>query len=426
MSTHVAAAESNGSNGQLLRNRFFQTVLFSNVLLQIGIWVRNFAILLYVTDKTGNDPNSLSLISVAEFAPIFIFSFIGGAFADRWRPKLTMIWCDILSAVSVFVVLLTIMFETWEAIYFATFVSAILSQFSQPSVMKLFKQHIPPAQLQSAMAVFQTLVAIFMVLGPSLGVIVYSNFGIHVSIAVMGVAFLLSALVLVRLPKDVAVEKKDVQQRHFTREIAEGFRYVWRSPVLRTLCGVFALAGLAVGVMQTLGMFIVTERLGKPKEFLQFMLMINGIAMLIGGASVMLVAKKLSPQKMLAIGMVAGALCAVGIGYSTNTALTLILQFVSGLFFPIIQVAISTMMLQWSEESIVGRVNGVLSPMFVGMMVISMSLAGPVKKILPLITIYSIAGGVMFLGMLLLLPIFKHKAPEHANKQPSPSGMGAH
>ncbi|CAH1207825.1 hypothetical protein PAECIP111893_02790 [Paenibacillus plantiphilus] len=425
MSTHVAATESN-TNGQLLRNRFFQTVLLSNVLLQIGIWVRNFAILLYVTDKTGDDPIAVSLISVAEFAPIFVFSFIGGTFADRWRPKLTMIWCDILSAVSVFVVLLTIMFETWEAVYFATFVSAILSQFSQPSVMKLFKQHIPPAQLQSAMAIFQTLVAIFMVLGPSLGVIVYNNFDIHVSIAVMGVAFLLSALVLVRLPKDAPVEKVDAKERHLRREIAEGFRYVWRSPVLRTLCGVFALAGLAVGIMQTLGLFIVTERLGKPKEFLQFMLMINGIAMLIGGASVMLVAKKLSPQKMLAIGMLAGALCSVGIGYSTNVMLTLVLQFASGLFFPIIQVAISTMMLQWSEESIVGRVNGVLSPMFVGMMVVTMAAAGPIKTVLPLVTIYSIAGGLMFLGMLLLLPIFKYKAPEHASKQPSPSGMSVH
>jgi DHA3 family macrolide efflux protein-like MFS transporter len=61
----------------------------SNLLLQLGIWVRNFAILLYVTDITNNNPIYVSLIAVAEFAPIFIFSFIGGTFADRWRPKRT-------------------------------------------------------------------------------------------------------------------------------------------------------------------------------------------------------------------------------------------------------------------------------------------------------------------------------------------------
>ena len=57
----------------LLRNRFLQTILLSSVLLQIGIWVRNFAILLYVADRTNNDPYAISLISVAEFAPILFF-----------------------------------------------------------------------------------------------------------------------------------------------------------------------------------------------------------------------------------------------------------------------------------------------------------------------------------------------------------------
>ncbi|GGD46760.1 MFS transporter [Paenibacillus nasutitermitis] len=423
MSTSTAA---HAPGGKLLSNRFFQTVLLSNILLQIGIWVRNFAVLLYVTDKTGDDPIAVSLISVAEFAPIFIFSFIGGTFADRWRPKRTMIWCDFMSAASVFIVLLTIMFETWEAVYFATFVSAIMSQFSQPSVMKLFKQHIHPQQLQNAMAIFQTLIAIFMIIGPTLGVIVYQNFDINISIGVMGVAFVLSALVLFRLPADIKSKSETAGTGKVMHEMAEGFRYVWRSPVLRTLCAVFALAGLSIGVAQTLGLFVVTERLGQPKEFLQFILMVNGCAMLVGGASVVWIAKRVSPQKLLALGMIVGALCTAAIGLSTNVTLTLVLQFVNGLFFPIIQVAISTMMLQWSAESHVGRVNGVLSPMFVGMMVIMMASAGPIKTVLPLVSIYAGAGVVMFIGVLVLIPIFKHKAPEHASNQQAAPEMGLH
>ncbi len=96
--------------GSLFRNKFFQTILLSNVLLQVGIWVRNFAILMYVTDMTNNDPFAVSLMGFVEFLPIFVFSFIGGTFADRWKPRLTMIWCDLLSAVSVFAVLITLMY----------------------------------------------------------------------------------------------------------------------------------------------------------------------------------------------------------------------------------------------------------------------------------------------------------------------------
>lgn len=364
----------------LFRNKFYQTILISNIFLQIGIWVRNFAILMFVSEKTHNDPLAISLISVVEFAPIFVFSFIGGAFADRWKPKKTMIWCDFLSAVSVFVVLITLLYESWETVYFATFISAILSQFSQPSVMKLFKQHVHPDQVQQGMALFQSLIAIFMVLGPSLGIFAYHQFGIHLSIGVMGVAFLLSAVVLFRIPADETPEEKSPRQSNIRQELAAGFRYVWGSPVLKVLGATFAIAGFSVGTIQTLGLFLVTENLGKSEEFLQFLLMVNGIAMLIGGAVVMTLAKRIPPQILLAFGITISALCIAGMGFSTSVPLTLTLQFINGLTMPCIQIGINTLILQWTEQEYVGRVNGVLSPMFMGMMVIMMSLSGVLKS----------------------------------------------
>lgn len=407
------------ASGSLFRNRFYQTILLSNIFLQIGIWVRNFAILMFVTDQTNNDPLAVSLISVVEFAPIFVFSFIGGAFADRWKPKKTMIWCDFLSAISVFAVLLTLLYGSWETVYFATFISAILSQFSQPSVMKLFKQHIHPDKIQQGMALFQSLVAIFMVVGPSLGIFSYHQFGIYVSIGVMGVAFLLSALVLFRLPADEELEEKREQTANFRKELADGFRYVWRSPVLKVLGATFAIAGFSVGIIQTLGLFVVTERLGEPKEFLQFLLMVNGFAMLIGGAAVMGLTKKVSPQMLLAFGMAISAICIAGMGLSTSVPLTLVLQFINGLTLPCIQIGINTMILQWTEQSYVGRVNGVLSPMFMGMMVIMMSMSGILKKLFPLVGIYAVSGIVMLVGAAILIPIFKHKpAPAQLADQP--------
>ncbi|KKC48666.1 MULTISPECIES: MFS transporter [Paenibacillus] len=406
-----SAAESPPS---LFRNRFLQTILLSSMLLQIGIWVRNFAILLFVAEKTNNDPYAISLISVAEFAPIFVFSFIGGTFADRWPPKRTMVWCDLLSAVSVFVVLLAIHFGSWESVYLVAFISAILSQFSQPSGMRLFKQHVPETQMQQGMALFQSLQATFMVLGPMLGTFVYSRFGLETSVAIMGVAFLLSALVLVRLPKDLPQPRAAATKGQFLRELAEGFRYVWQSQVLRMLGAAFILAGLAVGIAQALNLFIVTERLGRDKEFLQYLLMVSGVAMLIGGGIVATFAKRVSPQLLLATGMLVGAVCTVIVGFSTSVTLTLVTQFVNGLVFPCIHIGISTMILKWSHPSIVGRVNGVLNPMFIGMMVISMSVAGVLKSAFPLVAIYSGSGLLFLLGAMVMMPILNHRAPEQA------------
>lgn len=391
-----------------LNNKFLRVIIASNVLLQLGIWIRNFAILLYVMEKTNNNAFAVSLISVVEFAPIFIFSFIGGTFADRWRPKRTMVLCDLLSAISVFLVLLAIVFETWQAVFFVTFISAILSQFSQPSSMKLFKVHIPEEKFQAGMAMFQTLMSIFIIIGPLLGTFVFQRFGINVAIGLMGLAFLLSACVLVFLPNDQINQTEKVQSG-FWKELKEGFKYVYKRKMLMTLGGVFALAGLAVGITQPLGIFIVIERLGLPKENLQWLLTVFGVSMLIGGGFVMFLSQKLSPQKLLAIGLLVNAISVTAMGLSTNFVITIIFQFLNGFFMPCIHVGINTLILKITESEFIGRVNGVLNPMFMGGMVLTISLAGWLKIQFSLVNIYIASGVLFFLGALLTASLFKLK-----------------
>ncbi|WP_160690872.1 MFS transporter [Clostridium sp. C2-6-12] len=396
---------SSMSISTFFKNRFVQVIMASSIFLQIGIWVRNFAILLFVMDKTNNDPVAVSLISVAEFAPIFIFSFIGGTFADRWRPKRTMVWCDLLSAISVFAVLLTIILGIWQAVFFVTFISAILSQFSQPSAMKLFKYHVPEEFMQTGMAIFQTLMSIFMIIGPMLGTIVFQKFGIDVSIAIMGVAFLLSASVLTLLPSDKKIEQKEMAS-NFVEELKEGFAYVWEKRALTILGSVFAVSGLAVGIIQPLGVFLIVERLGLPKENLQILLMVNGAAMFIGGGLIMTVSKKIMPQKLLAIGLIVNSISMVGMGLSSNWLVTLLFQFLNGFFMPCIQIGINTLILKLTKSEFVGRVNGVLNPMFMGFMVITMSLTGWLKSQFSLSILYIGASVLFMLGAILTSLIF--------------------
>ncbi|MCR8938335.1 MFS transporter [Brevibacillus laterosporus] len=402
----------------IFSHTFIRVILLSGIFLQIGTWVRNFAVLLYVMEITNNDPYVVSLISVAEFAPIFIFSFIGGTFADRWRPKRTMVWCDILSAISVFCVLGTLMFGSWKAIFFVTLFSAILSQFSQPSAMKLFKQHVPAEQMQAGMAMFQTLIAIFMILGPAIGTMVYQSFGITISIGVTGVAFLLSAAVLYQLPKDHQPEQNS-NQTSLLQEMGDGLRYVWSKFVLRRLSICFIAVGLAVGLIQPLGIFVVVEQLGLPKENLQWLFTTTGVAMLLGGALVMTLSKKISPQKLLALGLLSSAFSVFGISFTQSFWVVLIFQFVNGLFFPCIQIGINTMILFSSEQKFVGRVNGVLSPLFSGMMVVTMSLAGVVKESVSLQASYQIAGLLFVTAVCVVIPLFKMQLQKQTDTRES-------
>ncbi len=395
---------------KLLKNRFVQAIFLSALFLQVGIWIRNFAVLLFVMEKTNGDAFAVSMISVAEFAPIFIFSFIGGTFADRWRPKRTMIWCDILSAISVFAVLISLVIGSWKIIFFVTLISAILSQFSQPSGMKLFKMHLGEELIQQAMSIYQTIFAVFMVFGPVLGTFVFQQFGIAVSIAVTGVAFLLSAVMLAFIPADHSMEKEK-KDSTLLEEMKSGIRYVISKRELKLLGLCFMAAGLAMGCIQPLSIFLVTERLELAKENLQWLLMVNGIGMIIGGAVSVIFSKSILPQRLLVIGMLANAIGMSVVGFSTNLSLTLGAEFFNGLFFPCIQIGINTLILQNTQAEFIGRVNGTLSPLFTGSMVLTMSIAGILKEAFSIVFMFELAAILFVFGLLAILPIYNVKVP---------------
>lgn len=392
----------------MFANRYVRTIILSRVLLQLGIWVRNYAVLLYVTELTNNNPVYVSLISVAEFAPIFLFGLIGGTFADRWRPKRTMVWSDLLSALSVVVVLLAIMNGGWIALLVGSFVSASLSQFSQPSAMKLYKRHVPVEQLQGVMAMSQTVVAVFTVLGPVIGTFIFIKFGINASLILTAILFLGSSLILSSLSRDEEGAKSE-NVGGFMKELTAGLRYIGSNQSLRTLSLTFSAVGLASGLTQPLQIFLVIEKLGQDKQFLQWLVMANGAAMLAGSAVIMGIAKKVKPQLLLMIGLLVTAVCTIGIGASTIIWVTIVLLVISGLFYPCIHSGIQTLIVRNTEGAFIGRVSGAITPVFMGMMVIGMFITGYLKESFSLLAVYAVSGGLIMIGASLLLPLIVEK-----------------
>lgn len=392
----------------MFSNIYVRTIVLSRVLLHLGIWIRNYAVLLFVSELTNNNPVYVSLISVAEFAPIFLFGLIGGTFADRWRPKRTMVWSDLLSALSVGAVLLALMNGGWMALLIGTFISASLSQFSQPSAMKLYKRHVPAEQLQGAMAMSQTLVAVFTVLGPVIGTFIFIQFGITVSLILTAVLFLGSSLILATLPRD-AEEPKSDDAGGFIKELKAGLIYIGSNQSLRTLCLTFFAVGLASGLTQPLQIFLVIENLGQDKQFLQWLVMANGAAMLAGGAIIIGIAKKVRPQMLLMVGLLVSAVCTMVVGATTTIWLMIVLLVISGFFFPCIQSGIQTLLVRNTEGAFIGRVSGTITPVFMGMMVIGMFISGYLKETFSLVAVYVVSGGLIMIGASLLLPLLVEK-----------------
>ncbi|KEK24356.1 MFS transporter [Bacillus gaemokensis] len=397
----------------LFRNRAFMLVMASDILQQFAIWIRNMALLYFIMERTNNDPVSVSLLSVMEYAPIFIFSFIGGALADRWNPKRTMVAGDILSLLSIIGIVLLLKLDYWQAIFFAAFVSAIVGQFSQPSSSRIFKRYVEEKHVANAIAINQTLQSLFIIFGPVVGSIVYIQFGLFTSLYSLIGLFVLSAITLSFLPR--WIEKEKTVSTSLRNDIKEGWRYVLQTKNLCMITITFAIMGLAVGLTNPLEVFLVIERLGMEKEAVQYLAAADGIGMLIGGIVAAVFASKVHPKKMFVFGMVMLAMSFLVEGLSTSFWITSLMRFGTGICLACVNVVVGTLMIKLVPEEMVGRVNGTILPLFMGAVLIGNSLAGGLKEMTSIIAVFSIA---MLLILLAVLPILRMKINEEVgNKQ---------
>ncbi|WP_197260263.1 MFS transporter [Paenibacillus dendritiformis] len=318
----------------LLRQSFVRAVFLSQLFSQCGIWIRNFAVLLYVTEVTGGDAFAVSMISVAEYAPIFVFSFLGGVFADRWRPKRTIVWCEWLSAGSAIIVFVMLVSGSWEAVFAATACSSILSQFAQPSGMKLFKLYVNDAEAPLCMSLLQLLSSVFMIIGPIMGTWVYQQTGIGSALFATGTAFGLSALAMLGIPADPLPADKAAGSGSVLREMADGIRYVVSVRILRWLSLSLILVGLGVGLIAPLSIFLVTERLGLTARHLQWITIPYGAGEIIGGLIAFRLAARVPPKLFLTIGLLVNGAGIAICGLSAELWLTMAAQCLVALFQP--------------------------------------------------------------------------------------------
>jgi MFS family permease len=386
----------------LMQNRVFLLVMASDVLQQVGIWVRNMALLYYVVQQTQGDPVAVSLLTVAEFAPIFIFSLVGGVLADRWRPKRTMIWGDILSFLSIVPILFVVAWGHWQAVFVVTIISAIVSQFSQPSSSKLLKTHVPEKDLTAAIAMIQMVSSLFIILGPILGTFVYYTFGVMVSLSSLLAIFALSACLLLFLP-DSPRSMERLSMQALIRDFGEGIRYMREQANLKVLLVMFGVLALGAGLTAPLDIFLVTQRLGLAEADLQWFTALSGLGLLIGA----IIAAGLS-GRLKGRGVVFAGLLLLGAGtiievWSVWPLLTGGMRLVTGLFLAMTQTVIGTYMLTLVQAEYIGRINGLITPVFTGCTLIGTALSGMLVAQSSLIFVYMLSGLILMLAAMVAL-----------------------
>ena len=363
----------------LLKNRVFMTILGTDIIQQMAIWIRNIAIMFFIMDVTNNSPIAISALNFIEYLPMFLLTFIGGIIADKYNPKKLMFIGDLLSFISFIILGFFISKGVVGAVFVAVLVSAIVTQFSYPASQKYFKEYIEEENVESAIGISQLLGSIFFVIGPFIGSYFYFTFGIDKTLMIISVLFLISIALILTLPnKEFSVLESD----GMLDDIKLTFKYIKEKELLKVFTIVFFILSFSLGIANNLDIFLVTQRLGLDEKYYQFFSGIAGVGVLLGGLIYVIISKYSLGLKIVYILMGVSTVTIFLEGYSTVPVLTILLQFIDNAIGGILSGYIMSLITKITDQEYIGKVNGLMSTlMYLGIMVGTISSGFIMKNI---------------------------------------------
>jgi hypothetical protein len=225
----------------LRRNRDFIFLQAGQLLSSFGTQSTSIAYPLLVLAVT-HSPAKAGVVAFARAAPWVLLALPAGLAADRWNRRRLMIAADAVRVVAIGALGATILLDRiafWQVVVVAVVEGSGSALFfgAQPGALRAV---VPVHQLPAAAATETGRGAVVRLAGPPLG---GALFGIARALpfVVDAVSYAFSTLSLLAM-RTPFQEQRDPEPGSVRSRLAEGFRYVWSQPFLRTTAVLFGLA----------------------------------------------------------------------------------------------------------------------------------------------------------------------------------------
>ena len=286
---------------QKLFTKNFIFLILGQVSSLIGNYTLKFALSMYVLEQTGSAVIFATLLAVA-MIPTIILSPFGGILADRLNKRNIMVTLDILSGIAVLIVLLLFR-DTFDIILIGTLliVLSILGAFESPTVQACIPQILSGNNLLKGNAVVNQIQAVTSLIAPFAGSIVYVAVGIKPILVATIICFFLTAFLecFIQLEYYI-IDKKQTIMQIIKDDFNESMQFLFKKQpgvlkllLLSALVSFFVIGVLAVGFP-----FLITTILGLSAEYYGAAESIIGIAAILGGILVSILAQKLKLEKL--------------------------------------------------------------------------------------------------------------------------------
>ena len=384
----------------LARNPAFGCFWGARLVSYLGSGVTIAALVLYVYESEGSGV-AVGLLLLAETLPRLLGPF-AGTLADRAEGRRFMIFCDLGQAALIGCVALFL--PPFPVLVGLVAGASVLSTLFFPAGRSAVPALVSEEDLTPANALLGSAANLSFALGPATGAFLFAGVGARGALALDALTFLISALLLSRLPAMPPAGEPEAgsRARAFLRESWDGLLYVARHRLVRVaILGLFlgvtflALDGVAL-------VFLARESLGSGETGYGLLASAHGIGMILGPLLLLRRSARVAPVSIILLGLALEGLTTLSTGLAPSLALAIFLRSVGGVGNGIENVAADTVFQKVVPRSMLGRVFGV----YYGGVFLAEGLAyaagGPLLELTSPRTVFVIAGCGTLATMLLV------------------------
>ena len=184
---------------RLFRHRPFVLFWTSRVFSAIGYQMTSVIVGWLIYDLTGS-AYYLGLIGLCQFLPVLLLTFIVGHVADQYSRRRIVAICQGVELLALaFLVVAAV--DDWLSvplIFGAVFVLGTARAFEAPTLQAILPGILPVGLLHRAVSVSSSAIQTAMILGPSLGGLLY-GFGVVFPLGLAAICFLFAGLAVLQL-----------------------------------------------------------------------------------------------------------------------------------------------------------------------------------------------------------------------------------
>jgi MFS family permease len=255
----------------------FRFLFGSTVISGLGTWLAVVALTIDVWDRTHSG-RWISALLIADFLPAVAIGLSLGPLVDRLSRKRILVGADLLRLAAF--VLLTFAVHPWQIVALAL-LAGIATGFARPAGYAGLPNLVDAETLPRANSLLRTAEQLSVTSGTLLGGILVAAAGPDLAYWLNAGSFLISALLLLRIPGRRLQEGKVTSHGHW-RDLAEGFEAVRRSRALLTVLVTWNLVQVGIALVNVSEVALAKKSFNAGDFGFGLMWTASGVGALIG------------------------------------------------------------------------------------------------------------------------------------------------